>query len=124
VPSSYGTAFASSSTSSLPSLPQELQPQPVEEPPDWRARFVSLPWIEALVAANEDIIACESLHRQCALVAEMTADGQDTAKDEILLASYMASLTLIRAHRDSILAEAPTEEWVSPTLISRQPWRD
>lgn len=71
---------------------------------------MSLPWIEALVAANEDIVACERrVHRQCALVVEMTVDGQDTAEDEILLASYMASLTLIRAHRDSLLADAATE---------------
>jgi hypothetical protein len=72
-------------------------------------RFVSLPWIEALVAANEDIVACERrFHRQCALVVEMTVDGQETAEDEFLLASYMASLTLIRAHRESLLADAAT----------------
>ncbi|MGH1571037.1 hypothetical protein ACRAWG_10515 [Methylobacterium sp. P31] len=70
---------------------------------------MSLPWIEALVAANEDIIACEGrFHCQCILVAYLAEHGQDTAEDEMLLASYMASLTLIRAHRDSLLAEAPT----------------
>jgi hypothetical protein len=78
-----------------------------EERRGWRARFVSLLWIEALVAVNEGIIACERrFHSQCALVVERAAEGQDTAKDEILLASYMTSLTLIRVHRDSLLAEA------------------
>jgi hypothetical protein len=38
----------------------------------------------------------------------MTADGQDTPEDEMLLASSMANLTLIRAQRDSLLADAPT----------------
>jgi hypothetical protein len=71
---------------------------------------VSLSWIETLVAVNEDIIACERrFHRQCALVVERAADGQDTAKDEMLLASYRASLTLIRACRDDLLADAPTD---------------
>jgi hypothetical protein len=67
-------------------------------------------WIEALVAANEDIIACERrLDRQSILFAELAKNGQVTAEDEVLLASYMASLTLIRAHRDSLLADAPTD---------------
>jgi hypothetical protein len=75
-----------------------------------RAQLVSLPWIEALVALNEASVACErQLHRQCALVVEMTANGQVTAEDEVLLASYMASLTLIRAHRDSFLADVPAD---------------
>ena len=68
------------------------------------------PWIEALVAVNEDIIACERrFHRQCALVVEMAAEGQDTARDELLLASYMTSLILIRACRDDLLADAWTD---------------
>ena len=69
-----------------------------------------LPWIEALVAANEDIIACERrFHRQCILVAELATAGRVTTKKEMLLASYMTSLTLIRAHRDSLLAEVPAD---------------
>lgn len=47
-----------------------------------------------------------------------------TIYGEVGRSADKASLTLIRAHRDSILAEAPTEAWVSPTRISRQPWRD
>jgi hypothetical protein len=71
---------------------------------------VAMPWVEALVAINEDIIACERrFHCQCALVVERAAKGQDTAKDEILLVSYMASLTLIRACRDDLLADVQTE---------------
>ena len=74
------------------------------------ARFVSLSWIEALVAINEDIIASERrFHRQCILVAGCAANGQVTAKDEMLLAAYMTSLTLLRAHRNALLAEAPTD---------------
>ncbi len=71
---------------------------------------MSLPWIEALIAINEDINACERrFHRQCILVADHAANGQVTAEDEFLLASYMTSLTLLRAHRDSLLADAPTD---------------
>jgi len=74
------------------------------------ARFVSLSWIEALIAINENVIACERrFHRQCTLVAERAAQGLVTAEDEMLLASYMASLTLIRAHRDNLPADAPTD---------------
>jgi hypothetical protein len=51
-------------------------------------------WIEAVVAANEQIIACER---------------RVTAEDEMLLASYLTSLTLIRAHRNCLLAEAPSD---------------
>lgn len=66
------------------------------------------PWFEALVAANEDIITCERrFHRQCALIVQRAAEGKDTAKDEILLASYMASLTLVRACRDDLLVDVP-----------------
>lgn len=69
-----------------------------------------MPWIEALVAINEDIIVCERrFHCQCALAVEKTAKGRDAAKDEILLVSYMASLILIRACRDNLLADAQTE---------------
>ena len=69
-----------------------------------------LPWIEALVAINEDIIACEKrFHRQCAHVAERAAAGQDTAKDEMLQASHLTSLTLIRVTRDSLLADVPAD---------------
>lgn len=68
------------------------------------------PWIEALVAANEDIVACERrFHCQCALVVERAAEGQDTGKDEMLLASYLMSLILIRGHRDSLLVEVPID---------------
>ncbi|CAA2161211.1 hypothetical protein MBRA_06371 [Methylobacterium brachiatum] len=71
---------------------------------------MALPWIEALVAVNEDIIACERrFHRQCILVADSTASGHVTAEDELLLASYMTSLTLLRAHRNSLLAEVPAD---------------
>ena len=63
---------------------------------------MSLSWIEALIAINENVIACERrFHRQCTLVAERAAQG--------LVASYMASLTLIRAHRDNLPADAPTD---------------
>jgi hypothetical protein len=43
------------------------------------------------------------------LVGDCAANGQVTAEDEMLLASYMTSLTLIRAHRDSLLADVPTD---------------
>ena len=74
------------------------------------ARFVLLSWIEALVAINEHIIACERrFHRQCILVADCAANGQVPAEDEMLLASYMISLTLLRTQRNAILADAPTD---------------
>ena len=69
-----------------------------------------LSWVEALVAINEDIIACERrFQRQCVLVADLAEHGHVSAEDEMLLASYMTSLTLIRAHRDSLLADVPTD---------------
>lgn len=69
---------------------------------------MSLPWIGALVTVNEEVVACERrFHRQCILVAELVANRRVTSEDELLLASYMASLTLIRAHRDSLLADIP-----------------
>lgn len=75
-----------------------------------KARFVSLSWIEALVAINEDIVACERhFHRQCILVADLAEHGQISADDEMLLASYMTSLTLLRAHRNSLLTDVPTD---------------
>ena len=71
---------------------------------------MSLSWIEALVAINEDIVASERrFHRQCILVAHLAAVGQVTAKDEMLLASYMTSLGLLRAQRNDLLADAPTD---------------
>ncbi|WCS28862.1 hypothetical protein LOK46_32645 (plasmid) [Methylobacterium sp. NMS14P] len=71
---------------------------------------MTLPWIEALVAANRDIIACERrFHDQCALIVARAAEGRDTAQDELLLASYMTSLTLMRVRRDSLLVEASTD---------------
>ncbi|GJE14552.1 hypothetical protein [Methylobacterium longum] len=72
----------------------------------WEAQFVPMPWIEAIVAINEDIIACERrFHDQCALVVARAVGGQVTAEDEMLLASYMTSLTLVRAHRNSLLSD-------------------
>ena len=69
-----------------------------------------LSWIEALVAVNADIIACERrFHRQCILVADLAEHGHVPDKDELLLVSYMTSLTLLRAHRDSFLADVPTD---------------
>ena len=69
-----------------------------------------LPWIKALVAINEDIIACERrFHRQCVQVAHLAEHGHVPAEDEMLLASYMTSLTLLRTHRNSLLADAPTD---------------
>lgn len=73
-------------------------------------KFVSMPWIEALVAVNEEIIASEKrFHAQCLRVVQMATEGQDTAEDEMLLASYLTSLALIRAHRNSLLADASTD---------------
>lgn len=67
-------------------------------------------WFETLMAVNEDIVACERrFHRQCVLVADCAANGQVTAEDETLLASYMTSLTLIRVYRDSLLADVQTD---------------
>ena len=72
--------------------------------------IVSKPWIEALVVVNEDIVACEQrFHRQCARVVAVAEEGQVTPADEMLLASYRTSLILIRALRDTLLAEAPNE---------------
>lgn len=69
-----------------------------------------LPWIRALVAINEDIIACERrFHRQCVLVAHLAENGHVPAEDEMLLASYVTSLSLLRAHRDGLLADVPTD---------------
>jgi hypothetical protein len=67
-------------------------------------------WIEALIAVNAEIVACERrFHRQCIRIVDLTTKRQDTAEDELLLASYMTSLTLVRAHRDGLLADAPTD---------------
>jgi hypothetical protein len=67
-------------------------------------------WIEAVVVANEQIIACERrFRRQCACVIGLALDRRVTAEDEMLLASYMTSLTLIHAHRNCLLAEAPSD---------------
>ena len=71
---------------------------------------MSIPWVEALVAVDEEVVACERrFHRQCARVGAMAAKEQATAEDEMLLASYLTSFTLIRAHRDSLLADAATD---------------
>ncbi|MGX9984645.1 hypothetical protein [Methylobacterium fujisawaense] len=71
---------------------------------------MSLPWIEALVAGNEEVVACERrFHRHCILIAELAANGQVTAEDEVLLASSIARLTLLRAHRDSLLADVTAD---------------
>lgn len=71
---------------------------------------MSLSWIEALVTANEDVIACERrFYRQCTLVGHLATVSQVTAEDEMLLASYMTSLDLLRAHRDSLLIEVPAD---------------
>lgn len=71
---------------------------------------MSLSWIEALVAVNEEIIACEGrFHRQCILVADCAANGQATAEDEMLLASYMTCLAMIRTYRNSLLAQVPAD---------------
>ncbi|TXN02135.1 hypothetical protein FV242_16180 [Methylobacterium sp. WL64] len=67
-------------------------------------------WIEALIAINEEIVACERrFQAQCAKVVEKAANGQDAAEDEMLLGSYKISLILVRAHRDSLLADVPTD---------------
>lgn len=64
-------------------------------------------WIDALISTNEGIVACERrLHRQCIVVARLAGNGQVTAEDEMLLASYMTSLGLVRAHRANPLADA------------------
>lgn len=69
-----------------------------------------LSWINALVAVNEDVVACERrFHRQCIAVAKSAEHGQVTMKDEMLLASYRTSLTLVRKHRDDLLASVPTD---------------
>jgi hypothetical protein len=71
---------------------------------------VLMSWFETLMAVNEDIVACERrFHRQYILVADCAANGQVTAEDETLLASYMTSLTLIRVYRDSLLADVQTD---------------
>ena len=72
--------------------------------------IVSKPWIEALVAVNEDILACEwRFHPQCARVVAVAEEGQVAPEDEMLLASYGTSLVLIRAIRDTLLEEVPKE---------------
>ena len=64
-------------------------------------------WAEAVIALNEDIVACERrFHRQCILVAHLAVHGQVTDEDEMLLASYMTSLILLRANRDGLLSKA------------------
>ncbi|MGT2482321.1 hypothetical protein ACU4GR_33610 (plasmid) [Methylobacterium oryzae CBMB20] len=71
---------------------------------------MSLLWIEALVAMNEDIIACERrFDRQCILVAELAEHGHVTAKNEMLLASYRMSLALVRTQRNILLANVPAD---------------
>lgn len=72
--------------------------------------IVSELWIEALVAINENIVKCERrFHCQCVHVVAVAANGQVTPEDELLLASYRTSLILIRALRDTFLAEAPQD---------------
>jgi hypothetical protein len=64
-------------------------------------------WIETLVAVDAEIVACERrFGDQCARVVTMTVEGQNTAEDEVLIASYRASLTLIRMYRDQLLQDA------------------
>ena len=64
-------------------------------------------WIEALVAVNTQIIACERrFYRRCARVVGLTLEGRVAAEEEMLLASYMTSLILILAHRNSLLSNA------------------
>lgn len=71
---------------------------------------MSLLWIEALVAMNEDIIACERrFDRQCILVAELAEHGHVTAKNEMLLASYRMSLALVRTQRNNLLANISSD---------------
>ena len=66
-------------------------------------------WIEALVAMNEDVIACEGrFSRQCSHIVAKAVEGQDTTEDEWLLASYGASLALIRECRDQLLNDVGT----------------
>ncbi|MDE4914736.1 hypothetical protein [Methylobacterium sp. 092160098-2] len=63
--------------------------------------------IEALIAVNEDIAACERrFHRQCIRVADLAKHMEVAARDEMLLSSYMTSLVLLRKHRDTMLADA------------------
>ena len=69
---------------------------------------MSEPWIEALVAVNQDIVICERrFHRQCAHVVAMAAERQVTPEEEMLLSSYRTSLILIRTIRDNLLAKVP-----------------
>ncbi|GJE52167.1 hypothetical protein GOFOIKOB_5235 [Methylobacterium tardum] len=64
-------------------------------------------WIEALIAVNEDIVACERrFHDQCMRVANVAEHAQVAARDEMLLTSYMTSLVLLRTHRDALLGKA------------------
>lgn len=80
-----------------------------EGPQRKRSRFVPMSWIEALIAVNEDIIASERrFHRQCNLVVHLAEHGHVPARDEMLLASYMTSLILLRTHRNELLADAAT----------------
>ena len=64
-------------------------------------------WIEKLIAVNAEIIDCERrLGRQCTRVVTMMTIGKDTTREEMLLAPYGASLTLMRIHRDPLLQDA------------------
>ena len=66
-------------------------------------------WIEALIAVNEDIVASERrFHHQCNLVVHLAEHGHVPAREQMLLASYITSLTLLRTHRNELLAEALT----------------
>ncbi|WP_449410639.1 hypothetical protein [Methylobacterium komagatae] len=65
-------------------------------------------WVEALIALNGDIVVCQRrFHRQCILVADLAEHDEVTVQDEMLLASYMTSLILLRKHRDALLAKVP-----------------
>ena len=68
-------------------------------------------WIEDLVDVNEGIIVCERrFHDQCARVVAMSVEGRVPGSDEMLLASYMTSLDLMRAYRDSLLSACTRTE--------------
>jgi hypothetical protein len=63
---------------------------------------------QQLAEADRHIAEAEvHILRQRTLIEQLVADGHDTAEAEAVLATLLASLEALRAHRATILAEVP-----------------
>lgn len=62
-------------------------------------------WIDTMIRLNDDIVAADGrVNDQVLRLVEMVHHGEDTTRDEGLLASYVSSLAMLRAIRNRLLA--------------------